>query len=132
MNKKKIIISVVATIVLLALIGAGIWIYMATREAPIEGAKEITIEVTFLDQTTKEHVIHTDAEYLGDALLAEGLISGSQGEYGLFIDTVDGVLADSSKGEWWTFTKDGEWVTTGADLTPIADGDHYEFSVYVG
>lgn len=46
-----------------------------------------------------------------------------QGEYGLYIETVDGVTADASNQEWWCITKGGETLNTSADLTPIAEGN---------
>ena len=45
---------------------------------------------------------------------------------------MDGETADESKQEWWKLTKEGEMVNTGADVTPIADGEHYELTLTVG
>lgn len=59
----------------------------------------------------------------------EKLVEGTQGEYGLYIETVDGVTADAANQEWWCITKDGEMLNTSADLTPIADGEHYELTL---
>ena len=59
-----------------------------------EGAKTIGLTVTFAQDNQKEYTIHTDAENLGDALKEEKLVEGTQGEYGLYIETVDGVTAD--------------------------------------
>ena len=83
----------------------------------------------FSQDNQKEYKIHTDAENLGDALKEEKLVDGTQGEYGLYIETVDGVTADASNQEWWCITKGGETLNTSADLTPIADGEHYELTL---
>ena len=59
--------------------------------------KTVTIEVIHKDKTQKEFQILSAAEYLGDALVAEGLVKGTTGDYGLYIDTVDNETADKSK-----------------------------------
>lgn len=48
------------------------------------------MEVVHKDESTKTFTYHTDAEYLGEVLLAEGLVEGDESEYGLMITTVDG------------------------------------------
>ena len=93
------------------------------------GEKTICLTVVFSQDNQKEYKIHTDAENLGDALKEEKLVDGTQGEYGLYIETVDGVTADASNQEWWCITKGGETLNTSADLTPIADGEHYELTL---
>ena len=70
--------------------------------------------------------ISTDSENRRGALEQEGLISGDESEYGLYVTTVDGETADSNLNQWWCFTKDGEMLMTGVDDTMIADGEHYE------
>ena len=92
----------------------------------------LTIEVVLADGSKKEHEISTDANNLGDALLENKLVEGTKGEYGLFITTVDGVKADDSKQQWWCITKGGEMVQTGADTTPIANGDKFELTLKTG
>ena len=82
--------------------------------------------MTHVDGTQKDFTISTDSENLRGALEQEGLISGDESEYGLYVTTVDGETADSSLNQWWCFTKDGEMLMTGVDDTMIADGEHYE------
>ncbi len=120
---KKIIIAVA---VLLVLVIGAVIAYRALAPQPVEGGKTIVFEVTHADGTQKEFTISTDSETLRGALDQEGLISGDDSEYGLFVTTVDGETADSSLNQWWCFTKDGEMLTTGVDSTMIADGEHYE------
>ena len=48
-----------------------------------EGAKSFTFEVTDVDGSTKYYTVHTDAETVGEALVALGLIAGEDSEYGL-------------------------------------------------
>lgn len=100
----------------------------ATPE-PETGEKTITVTVTYLGEE-EVLTVETDAEMLGEALLEKNLIQGSESEYGLFVDTVNGHRADANENQYWVFTKSGEWVTTGVDTTPIADGDSFEFFLY--
>ncbi len=132
MNKRnlgtKLLLLLLAAALVLAMAGCKKTEPAATEPAAEE--KTITLHVTFPDETLKDYTVTTAAEMLGQALLDEGLVGGEMEEYGLFIESVDGVTADASAGEYWVFTKGGEWVTTGADMTPIADGDAFEFFIY--
>ena len=127
-NKK----GLVAVLVLIVAVVAGAAVYMATRPATDKGDKSIVVEVVHKDGESKEFSYDTDAEYLRDVLEPAGLIAGSDSEYGMFVETVDGYTADSSNEEWWCFTKDGEMLNTGVETTPVADGDHFEITLTVG
>ncbi len=92
-----------------------------------EGEKTIAVEVKAEDRSVT-FTISTDAEALADALLAHSLIEGEDSVYGIYIEKVNGILADYDvDGYYWSLTKDGEYLMTGADTTEIADGEHYEF-----
>ena len=128
-NNKGLVIALGAlALVVAALLVVGI----VTRGKAQVGAKTVTIEIAKSETDVTEKVLHTDAETLEQAMNEEGLIVGHIEEYGFFIEAVDGRVADPEEGEWWMFTKDGEWVTTGVSQTMIADGDHYEFFIYEG
>ena len=129
MKNKKALIAVLVLVVLVAT-AAICWVAFGPKA--VEGSKTITVEVTHKDKTVNSFEIHTDAEYLGEAMTQENLIDGTQGEFGLYILTVDGETVDESNQEWWGYTKSGEMVTTGVDTWPIEDGDHYEFTFNVG
>ena len=99
----------------------------------VEGDKTITVEINHLNGDKKTFTINTDAEYLRGALEEEeGLVEGDESDYGLYILTMDGETADESKQEWWGYTKSGEYVEYSVDQCPIADGEHYEFTLNVG
>lgn len=72
----------------------------------------------------------SNAENLADAL--GGIISGEEGQYGLFVKTVNGITADESKQEWWKFTKNGLVLDTGVSVTPVENGDVFEAILTVG
>ena len=93
-----------------------------------EGAKSFTFEVTDVDGSTKYYTVHTDAETVGEALVALGLIAGEDSEYGLYVKTVDGVTLDyDTDGKYWAFYVDGEYATAGVDSTAVTDGASYAF-----
>lgn len=95
-------------------------------------AVEITLKVIHGDGSEKEFPISTTAATLGEALEAEGLISGEESSYGLFVTTVDGETVDDANQEWWCLTKGGEMWNYGVDATELADGDTFEFTFTVG
>lgn len=87
-------------------------------------------QVVVTDLNGQETTFHytSDKESVGEALLAEGLIQGEQGEYGLYVKTVNGLTLDWEKdGKFWAFYIDGEFAATGVDQTPITDGSTYGF-----
>ncbi len=94
--------------------------------------KSFTLAVTHADGSVKNFDLSSDKEMLGDALAAEGLIEGEEGQYGLFVTTVDGETADSGAQQWWALTVDGETATTGVDSTPITEGAAYGLILTVG
>ena len=93
-----------------------------------EGATTVKVKVIAEDKSVT-FTVKTDAKTLGEALLAHGLIAGDMGDYGLYIKFVNGIRADYDLDKrYWNFTKNGEYMMTGADMTDIADGECYEFT----
>ncbi|MCI8329369.1 MAG: DUF4430 domain-containing protein [Oscillibacter sp.] len=122
--------KVLAALIAAAAVLLGIWLYF--RPQGTAGNKTLDIQVVCEGEESKDFQISTDAEFLGDALKEADLIEGEDGPYGLYIITVDGITADESLQQWWCVTKGGERVNTGADATPIADGDHFEITLKTG
>ena len=91
-----------------------------------EGEKKIDVEVKAGEKSVV-FTISTDAENLADALKEHSLIEGEDSQYGIYIKKVNNILADYDiDGYYWSLTKDGDYLLTGADATEIADGEHYE------
>ena len=111
---------------------AAVFLWQHFSPAAQEGDKELVVLVVHGDGTQNSLVVSTDAENLRGALEPEGIIAGDESEYGLFVKTVDGETVDESLQQWWCVTKGGESVTTGADATPIEDGDHFELTLTTG
>lgn len=128
-NSKKAWIAAAALVVVIAVLGC---VYYFTRPETAAGAKSITVEVVDKDGSSEEFQYDTDREYLGEVLLDEKLVEGDEGQYGLFITSVNGISADEGNQEWWCITKGGGQVNTSADQTPIEDGDTYELTLMVG
>lgn len=127
MKKKKFepILGVVVFCVL-AVVLVAVW--QSNRPEAEVGGKSITVTVTHKDGSEQDFSYRTDKEYLGELLAEEGLISGSEGPYGLFVDTVDGETAVFEEdGGWWQLTCNGESAQTGADAVVIEDGAVYHW-----
>ncbi|MDE6204215.1 MAG: DUF4430 domain-containing protein [Lachnospiraceae bacterium] len=95
-----------------------------------EGSREFPFTVVDKDGNETQFEIHTDKETVGEALAGLGLIAGEEGEYGLFVKTVNGITADYDKdGVYWAFYVNGEYASSGVDTTPITEGESYSFRV---
>jgi len=95
-----------------------------------EGSVQFAFTVADKDGNETAFEIHTDKETVGDALLELGLIAGEEGEYGLYVKTVNGITADYDKdGVYWAFYVNGEYALTGVDSTKITEGESYSFRV---
>ena len=122
-----------ASLLLVVLIAATALFTGCEKAQTQAGSKTITVEIIVEGQETVVKTITTEAEFLRGALdEEEGLVLGEESQYGLFIKTVNGVTADDSKQQWWCITKGGADVFTGAETTPIADGDKFEITLKTG
>lgn len=99
--------------------------YRADTELGV-GATTVEVEVK-ADDKSVTFTIHTDKQTLGEALIEHGLIEGENGAFGLYVKLVNGIEADYDKDKtYWSLYKNGEYMLTGVDTTPISDGEHYE------
>ena len=90
-----------------------------------EGSKTLVVKVE-VEENSVTFTIHTDAETVGEALLNLGLIAGEESQYGLYIKQVNGMTADYDVDQtYWAFYINGEYAMTGADTTPISEGEVY-------
>ena len=93
-----------------------------------EGATSFTFVVTDKDKNTVTVTVNTDEQTVGAALVALNLVSGSTSEYGLMVDTVNGITLDYNKdGMYWSFYINGEYAMTGVDATPVEADATYSF-----
>jgi len=111
----------------------------ATAEAEPTAAPEadkvsFKLVVVGKDGTEKTFDLESSKKMLGEALVDENLVSGTtSAEYGLMVDTVDGVKLDyNTDGYYWAFYINGEYAMTGVDSTPITEGAVYKFAAAAG
>jgi hypothetical protein len=106
----------------------GLWENATYRSDKEFGKGEKTIEVEVkVEEQSVTFTIHTDADTLGDALLEHELIAGEDSQYGIYVKTVNGILADYDINKsYWGFYQNGEYLMTGVDTTAIVGGEHFE------
>ena len=118
---KKLISLLLVMVMVLGLVACG-------NAEPKATGSSFTVVVADLEgkETTFEYT--SDKATVGEALTAEGLIEGHETEYGLYVDSVNGVALDWDKdGKYWAFYIDGEYAMTGVDATEITEGATYAF-----
>lgn len=130
MKNKKIIVILAAVLVVLAAAFAVVWKFALPETQ--KGAKQITVTVVDSAQKEKTHKIDTDAEYLGEALYEEKLVTEEEYKSGFYTE-IDGEKADYNKDKaFWWIKRNGEDASVGANELPVADGDKFEITYTVG
>ena len=93
-----------------------------------EGEKTVYVDVV-AEGKKVVFTLCTNAVTLGDSLVETKLVSGENGAYGLYIKSVNGIVADFDKnGAYWSVTKGGEYLMSGVDDINISGGEHYELT----
>ena len=103
-----------------------------TQEAPVElgeGKLSFLFEVVDTEGAESWFLVKTDAETVGAALVENGLVEGTVGDYGLYVTSVCGMelIWSEENPHYWAFYINGEYAQTGADSTPIEEGVIYLF-----
>ena len=95
-----------------------------------EGEKQFTFTVVDGEGNETVFTVNTDKETVGDALLELELIEGEDGDYGLYVKKVNGIVADYDVDKtYWAFYVNGEYAMSGVDSTNIENGAEYAFKV---
>ena len=131
-NDKIVAIGVAVLAVLLIVLGT---VWSSTRPETNADSKTITVEVVHKDESKNTFTYQTNAEYLADVLVAEGLVADNQDQYGLLIQEVDGERAVYEEdASYWSILQNGEYAQLGASSLPIYDGDVISlvYTVYSG
>ncbi len=137
LEAKKNVKSFAICLAIFFLVAAGLWLlYLNFRPSATKGSKTITLDVVYEDSTTETYTVHTDAEYLEQAISdMDGLtLDGSRTEqFGLMILTVNGVEADFNKnGAYWAIYLDDTPCNYGVSQQPVTDGQHYQLVYTTG
>ena len=134
-NFKSVVLMLLAVMMLMSMLSCGetvdkegLW-ENATYRKDMEfgtGAKTLTVEVK-VGESAVTFTIHTDKSTVGEALFEHELIAGDQGQYGLYIKTVNGILADYDVDQsYWDFYVNGEYALSGVDTTEIDETAKYQ------
>lgn len=134
-NTKKIVTGVVIAVLLVAIF-AGVYHFFGPKTS--EGTKNYTLQVVDKDGATTDYDAATDAQYLRGALeeLEESddfTIEGDESDYGLYINTVNGLTADyNTDGAYWAVYVNDNYAENGVDTQPVNDGDAFKlvYEVY--
>ena len=101
-----------------------------TQTASDKAPSYVTFDfkVTHKDGSVSSYKVTTDKKFVGEALLESNYIAGDDGEYGLYVKTVDGETLDyNTDGMYWAFYENGNYALKGVDQTEIVAGTTYEF-----
>jgi hypothetical protein len=129
-NTRNFFVSRVLPLVLLAVIALTVVSCGTQKDSQTGTQKTFTFEAYDLDGAKLYGgEITTTCATVGEALLEEGLVVGEDGPYGLYVQSVCGVVADyNTDATYWSFLIDGEYAMTGVDKTNIEDGKTYTFT----
>lgn len=136
-GKGTLIAALAATLAATAVVILLVILAVIFQPKPQSGDKSITVTITDDNGVDAVYEHNTDAEYLLEAVREiEGLeLQGEEGEYGFYINAVNGITADYSIDQsYWAIYVNGEYGSYGIESQPIADGDAfsivYERSAY--
>ncbi len=133
-NCRKVIsafLAVVLVLILSACASSGkTTVSVKNGETLGQGATAFAVEVTDAAGARTSFTVKTDEKTVGAALQALNLISGEESSYGLYIKEVIGITADyDTDGTYWAFYIDGQYASTGVDMTDAQNGAVYGFAV---
>lgn len=98
----------------------------AEEPAAEEGVMHIALTVTTADGHSDLYNIDTTAEFLKEAIEDVVELGGSEGDYGFYIESVNGEVADyNTDGAYWAIYVNDEYGMYGVDSQPVTDGDRY-------
>ncbi len=94
------------------------------------GSKTITVSVVNDKNEATLYTVKTDAEMLDRALLDNGIVEGEVGQYGLFITSAGGLVAEGNG--WWGVYVGDRRTDTGVSFIKVTDGGAYAIAYQVG
>ena len=128
-NSLKKLLSMILCVVLvaaMALFATGC-MENGTEEATGESVS-FTVVVVDLEGKETAYEITTTEATVGAALMAEELLAGEDGPYGLYIKEVAGIPLDwDTDGKYWAVYVDGEYALSGVDSLAVTEGTVYTF-----
>ena len=131
-NSLKKLLSMILCVVLvaaMALFATGCMENGAPEETK-DAAESVSFTVIVVDLEGKEttYEITTTETTVGAALMAEELLAGEEGPYGLYIKEVAGIPLDwDTDGKYWAVYVDSEYALSGVDSLAVTEGAVYTF-----
>ena len=126
---KKMLIALIAFVVVIAL---AVGIYFIAKPETQEGSKTVTVVVVHGDKTEKRLTVKTDAQYLEEVLLSEGILKAEDNENGLY-NTVDGETVNWDENQsWWQIFEGDTASVRGVKEIPVEDGGVYKLVYTIG
>lgn len=128
---KRFVVLFLALIMVFSFVACGTAKDDSSTKAP--SADSETLQFKFyavdLDGNKSEFTVDfEDGQTVGDALIADELIAGEQGDYGLYVKTVNGITLDyDTDGAYWAFCIGEDMAATGVDDTKATAGAEYSF-----
>jgi hypothetical protein len=130
MMKHRSTTKLVSILVCIVLVAAMALCITGCDKKPQEDAVKKSFTFLVVDPEGKEtsFQITTSKSTVGEALMDEGLISGEEGPYGLYVLTVNGLtLKYEEDGMYWAFYEGENYAITGVELTSIDESIVYSF-----
>jgi len=125
-NSMRKVLCVMLCIVLIAALALTFSACGSKQETTPSEIISYSVVTVDLEGTETTFDITTDKKLVGEELLVQGIISGEQGDYGLYVKTVNGITLDWDKdGKYWAFYINGEYAVTGVDMTEAENGATY-------
>ena len=126
-NSMKKMLSVLLCTVLFAAMALNLAACGGKNEEPkAQGPISYTVITVDLEGNETTFDITSDKKTVGEELLAQGIIAGDQGEYGMYIKTVNGLTLDWDRdAKYWAFYIGEDYATTGVDMTDAEEGVTY-------
>lgn len=135
MSKKKLLITILALVLVAALIvtvlvltnpRAKDFVLGLFGAEPEAVTQTLNVTVVHSDGTEKAFTYTTTERYVGTVLQQEGLIEGPIESYGIYIQVVDGERAVYEENSaYWAFYENGQYANQGIDQTLITEGVTY-------
>lgn len=99
----------------------------------LPAVKTVTVTVIDKDWNVNSFTYETTASNLADVLKDNKLVKGTEGPYGLYIETVNGITASWDVDQsWWQINRNGEEAQVGASSLPVNNGDEFELVYMIG
>ena len=128
-NSLKKLLSMILCVVLVAAMALFATGCMENGKEEATG-ESVSFTVIVVDLEGKEttYEITTTETTVGAALMAEELLAGEEGPYGLYIKEVAGIPLDwDTDGKYWAVYVDSEYALSGVDSLAVTEGTVYTF-----